>query len=306
MEANVIGLIGFGEGGTAIGGGLGAADGWRGRAPAGSNTPRRLLAVDIALDQDARGRALGRRARELDIAIAASCTKALRDADVIFSVVPGESALDAARAAAPHLKPGVFYLDLCTVSGPMAEADRQALLPAGVRYVDVAVMGSFLNFGHRPPMLLAGEDAEEAAAWMRHEGFDVKVLGAKPGSASAVKLLRSVLMKGIEALGVECLVAAQRQGLVAEVLDNVGDVDKMGFAKFVEMLVNTHVVHAKRRWEEMELVARGLQECGVAPLMTRAIIESHGRTVAANLAPPDGKVPPLERSLQLLGEKAVG
>ncbi|MBM3491483.1 MAG: NAD(P)-dependent oxidoreductase [Alphaproteobacteria bacterium] len=306
MQAEVIALLGFGEGGSGIGRGLAAKDGWRGRAPAGSNRPRRLLAVDVALDQDARGRALGQRARELDIQIAAGYGEALRQADVVFSVVPGESALDAARAAAPFLKPGALYLDLCTISGPMAERDRKALAPAGVRYVDIAVMGSFLNFGHRAPMLLAGEDVEAAAAWMREQGFDVKVLGTKPGSASAVKLLRSVLMKGIEALGVECLVAAERQGLVKEVLDNIGDVDKMGFAGFVEMLVNTHVVHAKRRWEEMELVAKGLAECGVRPLMTQAIIASHARTVDARLAPADGKVPPLAQSLAILGEKAVG
>jgi hypothetical protein len=86
----------------------------------------------------------------------------------------------------------------------------------------------------------------------------------------------------------------------------MGDVDQLGFAKFVGTLVQTHLVHAHRRWEEMGLVTQTLRETGVEPLMTEVIERSHRRTVDAQIAPADGKVPSLEEALKILSEKVVG
>ncbi len=299
----VVGLLGFGEAGSAVARGLAA--GWRRDAPVGANAPRRLVAVDTALDRDARGRALGEEARRLDVGITAGYTAALSEADIVFSMVPGDDAGHAAAALAQVLKPGALVLDLCTITGAMAEADRALIEAAGGRYVDVAVMGTFHSLGHKAPMLLAGADAPEAAAWMTAQGFDVKVLGPKPGSASSVKMLRSVLIKGLEALAVESLVAAREQGLLDEVLGCLGDVDLVPFRTYLSTLVSTHLVHATRRLEEMELVGRTLRETGVEPLMTEAIQRSHRRTVQAGVTPADGKVPPLDIALEALAERVV-
>jgi len=300
-----IAVIGFGEGGSAIARGLCADGSWRSLVPAGDNRPRRVLAVDTALDADDRGRALGAEARRLDVAIDRDYTAALREADLVFCAVPGESALDAATSAAPLLKPGALYLDLCTITGRMAEDDRTVVEAAGARYVDIAVMGSFFKHGHKAPMMLAGPDAVATAAWMAEHGFAVSVLGPKAGSASAVKMLRSVMVKGIEALAVESLVAAQRQGLLDEVLACYGDADLVPFHQFFTTLLETHVVHAKRRWEEMLMVERMLSETGVEPMMTRATAAALKRSVDAAIAPADGQVPPLDVALALLSEKVV-
>ena len=80
-------------------------------------------------------------------------------------------------------------------------------------------------------MLVAGEDVEPVVAWMNANGFDAKVLGPRPGSASSVKMLRCVLIKGIEALGVEAYVTAERQGILKEVMGCLGDVDATSFAR---------------------------------------------------------------------------
>ena len=132
-----------------------------------------------------------------------------------------------------------------------------------------------------------------------------KVLGPRPGSASSVKMIRSVLIKGVEALGVEAYVTAERQGILKEVMGCMGDVDQISFGQFVGMLVQTHIVHAHRRWEEMGLVGQTLRETGVDPLMTEVIEKSHRRTVDAAIAPPDGKVPSLDEALKILSEKVV-
>ena len=305
LSPRVIALLGFGEAGSAIARGLCAEAGWRGQPKPGDNAPRRLIAIDTALDKDARGTALGRAARALDVAIDGTYTRALNEADLVLCAVPGEQALDAAQSAAPLLKKGAYYLDLCTVTGRMADEDRSAVEAVGAHYVDIAVMGGFFKSGIKAPMLAAAEDVESVVAWMNQNGFDAKVLGRRPGSASSVKMLRSVIMKGLEDLAVESLVAAERQGILEEVLDCFGDADQLPFRDFVSTLVRTHVVHAYRRWEEMGFVARTLEETGVEPLMTRATEKAHRRTVDAAVAPADGTVPSLPEALALLSQRVV-
>jgi len=305
VDPKVIALLGFGEAGSAIARGLAAKGGWRGPSQPGDNAPRRVIAIDPALDKDARGTALGKEAHRLDVAIADRYGEALSDADLVICAVQGEHALEAATSAAPLLKKGAHYLDLCTVTGKMSDEDRAQIETAGGRYIDIAVMGGFFKSGIKAPMLVAGDDVEPVVAWMNANGFAAKVLGPKPGSASSVKMLRSVIMKGIEALAVESFVAAERQGILKEVMGCLGDVDATSFSGSLAMLAQTHVVHAHRRWEEMGLVAQTLRETGVDPLMTEAIEKSHRRTVDAAIAPADGKVPPLDEALKLLSEKVV-
>jgi 3-hydroxyisobutyrate dehydrogenase len=305
LSPRVIALLGFGEAGSAIARGLCSEGGWRGPSKPGDNAPRRVIAIDTALDKDARGTALGKAARSLDVAIEGTYTAALGEADLVISAVQGEFARDAAAAAAPLLKKGAHFLDLCTITGKMSDEDRAEIETAGGRYVDIAVMGGFFSQGIKAPMLVAGEDAAAAVAWMNANGFVATLLGPKPGSASSVKMLRSVLVKGLEALGVEALVTAQRQGILEEVLGCLGDADDMTLSGFIGMLVQTHIVHAHRRWEEMGLVAQTLRETGVDPLMTEAIERSHRRSVDAHIAPADGQVPSLEEALKILSEKVV-
>lgn len=305
LSPRVIALLGFGEAGSAIARGLCAEGGWRGPARPGDNAPRRVIAIDTALDKDARGTALGKEARHLDVAIEGRYTSALGEADLVICAVQGEHALEAAEAAAPLLKKGAHYLDLCTVTGKMSDEDRTLIEAAGGRYIDIAVMGGFFKHGIKAPMLVAGEDVEAAVAWMNASGFDARVLGPKPGSASSVKMIRSVLIKGVEALGVEAYVTAERQGILEEVMGCMGDVDKVGFANFVGTLVQTHTVHAYRRWEEMGLVGKTLRETGVDPLMTETTERSLRRSVDAGIAPADGKVPSLEEALKILSDKVI-
>ena len=305
FSPRVIALLGFGEAGSAIARGLCVEGGWRGPSKPGDNAPRRVIAIDTALDKDARGTALGKTARALDVAIDDHYGAALSEADLVISAVQGEFARDAAAAAAPLLKKGAHFLDLCTVTGKMSDEDRAEIESGGGRYIDVAVMGGFFKQGIKAPMLVAGQEAEAAVAWMNASGFVATLLGPKPGSASSVKMLRSVLVKGIEALGVEALVTARRQGILDEVLGCLGDADDMTLGGFIAMLVQTHIVHAHRRWEEMGLVARTLRETGVDPLMTEAIERSHRRSADAHIAPADGQVPSLDEALKILSEKVI-
>src|SRR3546814_10182710 len=97
-------------------------------------------------------------------------------------------------------------------------------------------MGTFNALGYKVPLLLAGPAAPRALAWMAPLGFEAQVLSDRIGNASAVKILRSILLKGLEALSVECLVAARQQGVLEQVLGCLGDVDRVAFAGMVKEL----------------------------------------------------------------------
>ncbi len=300
VDPSVVTLLGFGEAGGTIARGL--ADTWRG---AGGDA-RQVLAVDIALGDGPRGAAMAALARELDVDIGRDYTAALGDTGLVISVVTCEDAVDAARAAKPWLAPGTFYLDFNSITGLQTRDVAAVFEDTGVGFIDVAVMGTFDALGMRAPMLLAGPDADTMAEWMNRSGFAARVLASRVGDASAVKILRTVVTKGIEALAVECLVAAHRQGLVAEVLDNFSDIDAQGFAGFLETLTVTHLVHAKRRLEEIERAALNLRETEIEPLMTEATHRSHERTCDAGVSPADGAKPSLEEALKILSERVVG
>ena len=94
LSPRVIALIGFGEAGSTIAHGLAAEGGWRGPSRPGDNAPHRLIAIDTALDRDARGTALGKAARALDVAIESRYTAALSEADLVICAVPGDNAAE--------------------------------------------------------------------------------------------------------------------------------------------------------------------------------------------------------------------
>jgi 3-hydroxyisobutyrate dehydrogenase len=293
-----VALLGLGEAGTAIARGL--AEHWR-----GGDASRRILSVDTAKSDNVRGPAISERAHEIGIEIEDRYTSALAAAEVVISVVTGVEAKNAAEAAKSILRPGALYLDVNTLTGKQT-ADIAANVDAeGIDYVDVAAMGGFSTYGHKAPFVLSGPAAERAAAWMRPLGFDVSVMSERAGDASAVKIIRSIMVKGLEALGVECLVAAHRAGLTDEVLACFADIDDRTFAGMVTSLTASHTNHAKRRMEEVDKVMENLAELGMEPIMSTATRRSHARTVDADIAFADGVNPSFEDAVSLLSQKVV-
>ncbi|MFT5446147.1 MAG: 3-hydroxyisobutyrate dehydrogenase [Gammaproteobacteria bacterium] len=299
QDITAIATLGLGEAGTAITTGL--AEVWR-----KDNTARRILSVDIGLGDNVRGSAINERARAIGVEIEGSYTRKLADAGAVFSVVTGVEAKSAALAAREVLKPGTLFFDINTITGPQTADIAQEMSKAGIDYVDFAAMGGFATSGHKVPFVVSGPAAERAAAFLQPFGFNVKVMSDRAGDASSVKIIRSVLVKGMEALSVECMVAAHRAGLVQEVLECFSDIDARTFAGMVKSLTTTHVVHAKRRMEEMDKAKENLLELGIQPLMSERTRESHARTVAAGVAPNDASLPTFEEALDILSEKVVG
>lgn len=298
QEITAIATLGLGEAGTAIATGL--AQEWRKDDP-----NRTILSVDTALGDNLRGAAIKERAQQIGVRIEGSYTEALASAGIVFSVVTGIEAKNAALAAREVLKPGTLYCDVNTLTGPQTAAIAEEMYKGGIDYVDFAAMGGFASSGFKVPFVISGPAAERAAALLQPYGFNIEVMSDRAGDASAVKIIRSVMVKGMEALSVECMVAAHRAGLVDEVLACFSDIDARTFAGMVKSLTTTHVVHAKRRMEEMDKARENLIELGIHPLMTERTRESHARTVDAGIMPEDASVPQWDEALEILSENVV-
>ncbi len=252
-------FIGFGEAGQAIASGLREAG------------IERIAAWDILFPEPA-GAKLRAAGEAIGVARAASAPEAVRDADIIVSAVTAASSVEAALSVAPHLAGRPFVLDINSVS-PARKQETAKLLGAGARYVDVAVIAAIHPARHRTPMLFAGPHAEAAAAALAPFGMHLSVAGAEVGAAAAIKMVRSVMLKGIEALTLECFLAAARAGVVEEVAASLkNNYPGVDWGKAIAYNLERMAVHGERRAAEMEEVAETLRELGVEPLMTAATV----------------------------------
>jgi 3-hydroxyisobutyrate dehydrogenase len=254
-------IIGFGEVGQIFARDLHAA-----------GVPR-IAAFDIAFAQpdSAQSRAAAERASY--VKATATPEEAARGADVIFVSVTAGSTLQAARSIAGGLAHGPFVVDVNSVSPSTKQEAAAVVEEAGGRYVEAAVMTSVPPYGIRSPMLLGGKHAESFIAWMEPiGGMRLTAFSERIGAASSVKMCRSVMIKGLEALTTECMLAARHYGVEQHVLRSLADTlpheDWAGLARYV---ISRALLHGRRRAEEMREVARTVEEAGVEPILSAPI-----------------------------------
>ena len=229
---------------------------------------------------------------------------ALVDADLVLSTVTPQCALDAARACAGALAPDAIYVDLNSLGPREKVAVGEAVAAAGRRFVDGAVLGAAAD-GHKVVIIASGADAAEVAQRLAPTGMRVRPVGVRPGQAAAIKIVRSVLAKGLEALYVEALVAARRMGVEREVLDTFCEfLDARSAAATAELLVTTHVKHAERRMHELDMSVAAVAETGLEPRLARAIRDVLAATAASDVATKfGGELPPnLDAALAALDD----
>jgi len=255
-----ISFIGFGEAGQAI------ASGFR-EAGAGQ-----MSAWDILFPQAAGERL--RQAREaIGVRGSSSAGDAVRDAEIVISAVTAAASVAAAQSVKAHLVGRPFFLDINSVS-PGRKQETAKLFGEAARYVDVAVLAPINPARHQTPMLLAGPHAAAVAPILAALGMRATIAGTEVGAAAAIKMVRSVIVKGIEALTLECFLAAARAGVVDEVASSLkNNYPGLDWSKIVPYNLERMAVHGERRAAEMEEVAETLRELGVEPLMTLATVK---------------------------------
>jgi 3-hydroxyisobutyrate dehydrogenase-like beta-hydroxyacid dehydrogenase len=199
---------------------------------------------------------------------------AARGCQVTISAVTAGQSLAAATSLLGSLEEGSWFVDLNSVSPSTKDAVRRAVAIQGARYVEVAVMSPILPRRSRSPMLLSGPNAREFVHVAQELGFDgMSVLSDRAGQASASKMCRSVMIKGMEALLAEALLAARYYGVEGEVLESLDNLfPGIDWQQKSHYMISRSVEHGLRRSEEMEEVARTVSEAGITPWMSEACV----------------------------------
>jgi len=255
-----ISFIGFGEAGQAIASGLRDAG------------IERIAAWDI-LFPEAAGDRLKAAGDKIGVRTASSAADAVRETDMVISAVTAASSFEAARSVAPHLSGNPYYLDINSVS-PGRKQDTAKLLAERARYVDVAVIAPIHPARHRTPLLISGAHAEEVTPLLRELEMQLTVVGPETGSAAAIKMIRSVMIKGMEALTLECFLAAERAGVLEEVTASLkNNYPTLDWTKIADYNLERMASHGERRAAEMEESASTLRELGLDPLMVESTVK---------------------------------
>lgn len=203
------------------------------------------------------------------VAACASTAEALAGAPIVLSLVTADAALAVAEGAAPLLAAGALFCDMNSVAPETKRAAARAVEAAGGRYVDVAVMAPVNPQKLSVPLLLSGADASSALVALEALGFaDMRVVGDGVGHASMIKMLRSVMYKGMEALTAECLIACERAGVTEEVLGSFGN----DWATGADYRFDRMLVHGLRRAAELREVCKTLADLGFEPSMSSGTV----------------------------------
>ena len=257
-----IAFIGFGEAAAAI------VEGW------GPRAPHRIRAFDIKTDMPALAEAKWADYARYGVDGSAAATQALADAELVFSLVTADQTGLAASTAAAGIPPGCLYLDGNSCAPAVKKRAAETIEAAGGRYVDMAIMAPIRPRRHRTPVLLSGPQSRQACEVLRTLDMAPASADGPVGAASTVKMLRSVMVKGLEALFAETVLAARRAAVDAEVLASL-QASFPGFVWEEQAAYNLErmLTHGARRAAEMEDAAATLQDLGVEPLISAGTAE---------------------------------
>jgi 3-hydroxyisobutyrate dehydrogenase-like beta-hydroxyacid dehydrogenase len=269
-----IGLLGFGAVGSALASGV------------LRNSEVEVLVYDPALTATP-----GVKSRDLPVGVkVVESVSDLGGSDFILSVVTPAAALAVAESYSPSVRAGQMYIDLNSTN-PQTKHDGAALVEgAGGVYVDGVLTGGGIALdGFAIPILLSGPAADAADALLRSFGMRSSVVGSAIGQAAATKMLRGVVLKGMEALFVEAFVAAHEYGVGDAVLDTIAEtLDSWPAHDLVGALLSTHIRHCGRRSIEVDMISSFVSEIGLQPIMTEATSRVFSRSAGLEMVPVAG------------------
>jgi len=215
-----------------------------------------------------------RHAEETGALSAGRMEELLSRVEVVISCVTGAMAASVAEEAAPFLRTGHLYADVNTAAPQVKEQVARIVEPTGAGFIDAAMMGAIPTFLHRVPILASGDGAERFQLAMQPYEMNIRVIGPKPGQASAIKMFRSIFMKGMLSLFLEMLTATHCYGVDEMVLGSIAEsLDGVPFRETARLQMTKGVVNAGRMAHEMEEVIATIEGMDLPAGMSRAAME---------------------------------
>jgi 3-hydroxyisobutyrate dehydrogenase-like beta-hydroxyacid dehydrogenase len=292
-----LGFVGFGEAGFHL------AKGLRGAGLA------QIHAFDIHTHTAGRGEKIRQRASETAVTLCESNAQLAAACNVLLATVTASSALEAAEQNAPHLTERHIYADLNSVSPALKQTIAQLIEARGARFVEVAIMLPVPPHLQRVPMFLGGAHAQALVELLAPFDMKLEIISEQIGAASATKMCRSIIVKGLEALMFECVLGAVPYGADERVFATLEEaMPGVNWQRLASYMVGRVIEHGERRARELEEVAATLRAIGVEPVMTEAIVKRQDWGASLNLLPQFGGKPPddYRAVVQAIAEKAEG
>lgn len=255
-----LGLVGYGEIGSTLGAGL------RG---AGLES---IACYDKFAFDGPYADLIQARAKEAGVTLVRSNGELAEASDLIVSVTPGASSLESADAFVPVLTSRHTFVDFASATPKIKKTVAEKLSGSGAVLGDASIEGTPLH-GYGLPILSSGPAGETVRDMLVPWGMKIQFMGPVLGTASAIKIIRSVTIKGIEALTDEMLLAARQYGIEDVVLASVSKTMARPWMDTIHSLTPSGVIHAKRRAEELEMSAEAVADAGVEPVMARAVAQ---------------------------------
>ncbi|MCZ8186949.1 MAG: DUF1932 domain-containing protein [Beijerinckiaceae bacterium] len=243
-----------------------------------------VTAYDLKLHDPAKAEALERIAQTDGVHLEASAAEAARAADIVFSAVTASSTRDVVEEALGYLAANQVLFDLNSASPRTKAGCGEALTARGLAYVEGAVMAPVAEPGIRVSILAGGAQATGVAEVLNPRGMMIRVVSDTIGRASATKLCRSIMIKGIEALIMDSARASAAWGVSDDVFASLGATfPGQDWAHLARLMDGRVARHGIRRAAEMREAAQMLAELGLSPSLSEAIADAHERRV---LQPP--------------------
>lgn len=241
-------------------------------------------------------------AKEHDLALVTSIEDAVTACDVVVSCVFGTVSLPVAEQALALMQADALFIDMTTADPEQIRRAAAIADERSIPYVDVAILGAIALTHAKTNLLGAGIGLERAVVLFAEAGAPLKpVEGGAAGDAAALKILRSVFTKGLEALTIECFMAAEKQGVTEKLHDALSDIDQASLRDFLGALIRTHVVHAPRRLKEVEEAERQLRAAELPVAVLPGVREVFARTSAGlQREPIDTASPTLDQAFDWL------
>jgi len=259
-----IGFIGFGEAAYCIS--IGLKD----------EGMRDIVAYDVMITHPEIGKVIEGRAAEAGVALLGSSAEVVQQADILFVAVPSSYAMDVCNDIYDHLKADQIYADVSASTPVVKEQVWNRVRDTGVLFVDAAMLGSLPLDKHKVPIMASGNGAAALSDVMTPYGMKITCASEKAGDASAIKLIRSIFMKGIAGLMLEMLQASEYYQVSDQVVKSVGNsLDGIAFQSHLDRLITGTAIHAKRRAAEIKGSIQLCGEAGIECPMTLASKNKH-------------------------------
>jgi len=237
-----------------------------------------ISTFDIVFDDRTKRDARLARASALAVKTAPTAADAARGTDIVISAVTADVAESVARHAASYLAPGQVYLDVNSASPDTKRRAAEMVQACGAHYVEGAVMAPVKVPGIKVQILAGGPMAAETSRRLNTLGMNLTPVSIEHGRASAMKLCRSIMIKGLEALIVDCAAATKHWNVESEVYASLAATfPSIDWPALADNMAERVATHGVRRAAEMREAAEMLECLGRDPGLGRDVADAQQR-----------------------------